>query len=180
MVTRPLDSRAAFLLSQIGYHVSYRLTEQLARLDLDPAHFAVLGHLAAADGRSQQELADLLRVHRNAMVGLVDELEERALVTRRPHPADRRAHAVHLTTHAREMLETIQSEADALESEILAPLNKTERTTLLPLLHRIAAHANLPQESTPAYNAAAAHAADDLNPPNNTRAPGPECTQPIT
>ena len=144
MTNRPLDSRAAFLLSQIGFHVSHRLTEQLARLDLDPAHFAVLTQLAVVDGRSQQELADLLRVHRNAMVGLVDELEERALVTRRPHPADRRAHAVHLTAHAREVLESIQSEADALESEILAPLDETERAQLLPLLHRIATRAGLP------------------------------------
>jgi DNA-binding MarR family transcriptional regulator len=143
MVNR-LDSRAVFLLSQIGYQVSYRFTERLARLDLDPAHFAVLGRLAAEDGRSQQELADLLRVHRNAMVGLVDELQERALVTRRPHPADRRAHAVHLTDHAREVLETVESEADALESEILAPLDEPERTLLLPLLQRIAAHADLP------------------------------------
>ncbi|WP_062982089.1 MarR family winged helix-turn-helix transcriptional regulator [Nocardia anaemiae] len=144
MTNRPLDSRGAFLLSQIGFHVSHRLTEQLARLDLDPAHFAVLTQLAVTDGRSQQELADLLRVHRNAMVGLVDELEERALVTRQPHPADRRAHAVHLTDQAREVLKAIQSEADALESEILAPLDETERTLLLPLLHRIAAHAGLP------------------------------------
>ena len=143
-MNRPLDSRGVFLLSQIGYHVAHRFTEQLARLDLDPAHFAVLGHLAAADGRSQQELADLLRVHRNAMVGLVDELEERALATRRPHPDDRRAHAVHLTDLAREVLGAIQSEADALESEILAPLDETERTLLIPLLHRIAAHADLP------------------------------------
>src|SRR2546423_359209 len=87
MTNQPLDSRGAFLLSQIGFHVSHRLTEQLARLDLDPAHFAVLTQLAVADGRSQQELADLLRVHRNAMVGLVDELEERGLVIRQPHPA---------------------------------------------------------------------------------------------
>lgn len=143
-MNRPLDSRGVFLLSQIGQHVADRFTEQLARLDLDPAHFAVLGHLAASDGRSQQELADLLRVHRNAMVGLVDELEERALVTRRPHPDDRRAHAVHLTEKAHEALEAIQSEADALESEILAPLDESERTLLVPLLQRIAAHANLP------------------------------------
>ncbi|WP_067693160.1 MarR family winged helix-turn-helix transcriptional regulator [Nocardia jejuensis] len=144
MVNQPLDSRAVFLLSQIGHHVAYRFTEQLTRLDLDPAHFAVLGHLAAADGRSQQELADLLRVHRNAMVGLVDELEQRALVTRRTHPVDRRAHAVHLTDQAREALAAIQSEADALEAEILAPLDGPERALLLPLLHRIAAHAELP------------------------------------
>ncbi|MGW5519837.1 MarR family winged helix-turn-helix transcriptional regulator [Nocardia africana] len=144
MTNRPLESRGAFLLSQIGFHVSHRLTDQLARLDLDPAHFAVLTQLAVGDGRSQQELADLLRVHRNAMVGLVDELEERALVTRRPHPADRRAHAVHLTDRAREVLESMQSEADALESEIFAPLDEAERAQLLPLLQRIAAHAGLP------------------------------------
>lgn len=144
MANRPLDSRGVFLLSQIGHHVADRFTDRLRHLNLDPAHFAVLGHLAAADGRSQQELADLLRVHRNAMVGLVDELEERALVTRRPHPDDRRAHAVHLTDHAHEALAAIQSEADALESEILAPLDATERTLLLPLLQRIAAHASLP------------------------------------
>lgn len=144
MTNRPLESRGAFLLSQIGFHVSHRLTDQLALLDLDPAHFAVLTQLAVVDGRSQQELADLLRVHRNAMVGLVDELEERALVTRRPHPADRRAHAVHLTDRAREVLKSMQSEADALESEIFAPLDETERAQLLPLLQRIAAHAGLP------------------------------------
>ncbi|MFE9574961.1 MarR family winged helix-turn-helix transcriptional regulator [Nocardia sp. NPDC006044] len=144
MVNPPLDSRAVFLLSQIGHHVAHRFTEQLARWDLDPAHFAVLGQLAISDGRSQQELADLLRVHRNAMVGLVDELEERALVARRQHPADRRAHAVHLTDHAREVLGTVQAEADALESEILAPLDETERNLLRPLLRRIAAHADLP------------------------------------
>ncbi|UGT44601.1 MarR family transcriptional regulator [Nocardia yamanashiensis] len=144
MVNRPLNSRGVFLLSQLGHHVAYRFTERLARLDLEPSHFAVLSHLADTDGRSQQELADLLRVHRNAMVGLVDELEQRALVTRRPHPVDRRAHAVHLTDHARAALATIQSEADALESEILRPLDESERSALIPLLHRIAAHADLP------------------------------------
>ncbi|WP_036507601.1 MarR family winged helix-turn-helix transcriptional regulator, partial [Nocardia aobensis] len=63
---------------------------------------------------------------------------------RRPHPADRRAHAVHLTDNARQVLESMQSEADALESEVLAPLDETERAELLPLLQRIAAHAGLP------------------------------------
>ncbi len=37
-----------FLLSQIGYHVSRRFTTRLAPLGLDPAHFGILGHLAAA------------------------------------------------------------------------------------------------------------------------------------
>ncbi|MEV0342536.1 MarR family transcriptional regulator [Nocardia sp. NPDC050713] len=63
-------------MSQVGHHIAYLFTARLAPLGLEPAHFGILSHLAAVDGRSQQELADLLKVHRNAMVGLVDELEE--------------------------------------------------------------------------------------------------------
>jgi DNA-binding MarR family transcriptional regulator len=144
MSSPPLDDRGVFLLSQIGYHVSYRFMAQLAPLGLLPAHFGILSHLAAADGRSQQELADLLGVHRNAMVGLVDELEERELVRRRPHPADRRAHAVHLTDRAHTALAGAESEADGIEAEILAPLDDAERDQLRSLLQRVAGHAGLP------------------------------------
>ncbi|MGY2093433.1 MarR family winged helix-turn-helix transcriptional regulator [Nocardia gipuzkoensis] len=98
----------------------------------------------AADGRSQQELADLLKVHRNAMVGLIDELEERGLVRRDQHPADRRAHAVHLTARARRTLQAAEAEADAIENEILAPLDNTERAHLVKQLRRLTTHAGLP------------------------------------
>ena len=38
------------------------------------------------------------------MVALVDELEQRGLVERRPHPSDRRVRALYLTAEGREML----------------------------------------------------------------------------
>ncbi|MET8872226.1 MarR family transcriptional regulator [Nocardia sp. NPDC004604] len=144
MPNQRLDDRGVFLLSQIGHHVSRRFTTRLAPLGLDPAHFGILNHLAAADGRSQQELADLLHVHRNAMVGLVDELEERGLVQRRPHPADRRAHAIHLSDRARTLLAAAEVEANAIEDEILAPLDEADRTQLKRLLRLVSTHAGLP------------------------------------
>ncbi|MGF6881202.1 hypothetical protein ABIA39_001082 [Nocardia sp. GAS34] len=48
MPNQLLDDRVMFLLSQIGYHVSRRFTTRLAPLGLDPAHFGILSHLAAA------------------------------------------------------------------------------------------------------------------------------------
>ncbi|HEY0816316.1 MAG TPA: MarR family transcriptional regulator [Pseudonocardia sp.] len=139
-----LDDRAVFLLSQLGHHVADRFARALAPLGLNPAHFGVLTHLREADGRSQQQLADLLHVHRNAMVGLVDELEARGLVRRTRHPDDRRAHALHLTDQAHTLLRDADLIADELESAILDPLDPAERSLLLTELHKLAAHAELP------------------------------------
>ncbi|MGY1961483.1 MarR family winged helix-turn-helix transcriptional regulator [Nocardia gipuzkoensis] len=171
MPNQPLDDRGVFLLSQIGHHVSRRFTARLAPLGLEPAHFGILTHLLAADGRSQQELADLLNVHRNAMVGLVDELEERGLVQRRPHPADRRAHAVHLTVHARQTLAAAQAEAEATEDEILAPLNDAERAHLIHQLRRLSAHAGLPPGVHPGLQRRRRATAETPAPPARGRSP---------
>ncbi|MGH3600448.1 MAG: MarR family winged helix-turn-helix transcriptional regulator [Pseudonocardiaceae bacterium] len=56
-------------------------------------------------------------IHRNVMVGLVDELEDRGLIERRRHPADRRAHAIHLTAAAHDLLRRAQRVADEHEAE---------------------------------------------------------------
>src|ERR1700752_841001 len=89
---RPLSTRGAFLLSQLGVHVAGRGAELLEPMGLQPAHYGVLVHLTGQEGLSQQQLADAMGVHRNVMVGLIDELEERDLVRRERHPRDRRAH----------------------------------------------------------------------------------------
>ncbi|WP_281918053.1 MarR family winged helix-turn-helix transcriptional regulator [Nocardia sputorum] len=149
MLNPSLDDRGAFLLSQLGHHVSHRFTERLVPLGIEPAHFGILTHLARSDGCSQQELANLLRVHRNAMVGLIDELEEKGLIQRRVHPADRRAHAVHLTESAHTLLAAATAEAEALEEEIFAPLDDAERARLIQLLRRASAHAGLPRGAHP-------------------------------
>jgi DNA-binding MarR family transcriptional regulator len=74
-----------------------------------------------------------------------DGLEARELVRRSRHPDDRRAHAVHLTEHARTLLRDADTVADELEATVLAPLNDAEHAQLIALLRRVAAHAELPQ-----------------------------------
>ncbi|MDQ1609417.1 MAG: hypothetical protein QOE16_2149, partial [Microbacteriaceae bacterium] len=77
-----LASRASFLLSQLGSDSAQRFTQRLAPLGIQPQHFGLLVHLAHSDGQSQQRLADTLGIHRNRMVGLIDDLEHRGLVER--------------------------------------------------------------------------------------------------
>lgn len=139
-----LPRQAGFLLSQLGFHGAARLAERLRPLGVDPRHYGLLSHLAVAEGRSQQQLADTMGIHRNQMVGLLDDLEARVLIERRRHRADRRAHAIHLVPAARALLAEAQQAADEYEAELLAPLDGPERETLIALLRRLADHAGLP------------------------------------
>ena len=50
---------------------------------------------------SQQALGEALRLDPSNVVGLLNELEERGLVTRRRDPADRRRHIVELSAAVR-------------------------------------------------------------------------------
>src|SRR3982074_2232075 len=88
-----LDESPSFLVSQLGLYSAQQFAERLQPLGLLPRHFGLLKHLASVEGQSQQYLADMMGVHRNAMVGLIDELEGRGLVERRRHASDRRGPA---------------------------------------------------------------------------------------
>ena len=46
---------------------------------------------------TQQELVDRSLIDPSSMVAIIDELEELGFAERRPHPSDRRKHAIHLT-----------------------------------------------------------------------------------
>ncbi|WP_433681374.1 MarR family winged helix-turn-helix transcriptional regulator [Nocardia sp. CA-119907] len=134
----PLSEHPAFLFGQLGFHVGYRFTDLLAPLGISPRHYGTLRILLANDGQSQQQLCEAQRIHRNVMVGLVDELEKRGLVERRKHPTDRRAHAVYLLPAAHELLAQAEGIVAGLDADVTASLDPEERATLVKLLQRTA------------------------------------------
>lgn len=138
-----LDERIPFLLAQLGSYVSSDFQHRLAPIGADPRTYAVLLALASADGQSQRQLSERLGIHRNAMVTVIDNLEQRGLAKRLTHPDDRRAVAVTLTAKARRLLPALHDQGRELEDEIAAPLSSKERATLRRLLQRVAAGAGL-------------------------------------
>ncbi|MGW4530633.1 MarR family winged helix-turn-helix transcriptional regulator [Nocardia sp. NPDC004340] len=134
----PLVDSAAFLFAQLGSHSAYRFDQLLGPLGIKPPQYGTLRMLEANDGRTQQQLCDALGIHRNVMVSLIDDLEKRGLVERRKHPADRRAHAVHLLPAGREMIGRAAGLAEQLNAELLEPLEPGDRPKLLAMLQRAA------------------------------------------
>ena len=148
----PVWNRPSFLLSQIGHLSATRFTERIAEAGLLPRPYGLLVQLAAGGGRTQQQLADAMGVHRNAMVGLVDELEAKGLVERRRHPADRRAYAVHLTTVAEDVLGGLAPVMDTHDRELCAGLDEEERAALVGLLSKLALSLELIPGVHPGYH----------------------------
>ena len=117
------------LTGRLGYllkHAQQRLAElnavALAPYGLGGRELAVLLVLADCEPASQQQAAQRLGIDRTTMVGLLDALEEKGLVTRHPHADDRRKNVVELTEGGRDTLRHATQAADDAERRFLAPL----------------------------------------------------------
>jgi DNA-binding MarR family transcriptional regulator len=84
----------------------------------------------------QHGLGAALSLDPSNVVGLLNELEERGLVTRRRDPADRRRHIVSLSAAGSAELTASVTQLGLVEDELLKPLSAEERTTLYELLVR--------------------------------------------
>jgi DNA-binding MarR family transcriptional regulator len=135
--TPPFRS-VGFMLSSLGYTVSRRFHDVLVPLELEPSEFAVLRTVGFGEGQSQQALAERLHISPSHMVSIVDELEKRSLVERRPQSGDRRVRTLHLTGTGKKLLAQAFELAKQYEQLITKPLSAKERTQLLDLLDRIA------------------------------------------
>ena len=132
-------SSLGFLLSQVGIYASRRFAQRIAALDLHPGLFRILNVVEATEGQSQQAIGDAIEVPASRMVALVDELEERGLVERRPDPDDRRVRVLHLTAKGRRLLEQGRKIAAEHEADLTKGMKPGDRERLMALLSKLAA-----------------------------------------
>ena len=105
---------------------------------LRPRHLIALTLLSDHGAASQQGLAETLSLDPSNVVGLLNELEERGLITRRRDPADRRRHIVEISTDGEKQLRAAQRLLARVEDDVLRALSAEERATLHGLLMRAA------------------------------------------
>ena len=85
---------------------------------------------------SMSALADRLGIDASYVTTIADQLEERGLIERRPHPTDRRIKSLALTAEGRRLRERL---ADELWAEVppLDALSHAERRQLGELLDKV-------------------------------------------
>lgn len=121
-------------LLRVEQRVARVLTEDLKRFDLNLAQFDTLTHVGAAEGIKQQELAESLLVTKGNVCQMLDRMERRGLISRRP---DGRANRLFLTEEGRELYREVVPPHEDLVAEQLSSLAPEEQRELMRILGKL-------------------------------------------
>jgi MarR family transcriptional regulator for hemolysin len=130
------DRDLLIVLHDVARLLRTRFDQRARARGMTRAQWVILARLSRQPGMSQNELAGICEVEPITIGRLVDRLEARGLVERRPDPSDRRVNRLHLLPAAQPILEEITFYRDALLEEITEGLDEPARTALVDaLLH---------------------------------------------
>ena len=135
--TRYLESLLGYNARRAALTVIEVFLERMAIYDLRPVDFSVLSLVTHNPGITSRQLCTTLGILAPNLVGMVNAMEKRALIIRRPHPHDGRAMGLHLTATGQQMMRDAEKTAARLEVETTASLSAAERKTLMLLLKKI-------------------------------------------
>jgi DNA-binding MarR family transcriptional regulator len=135
------DIKRASLLAWFRLARSFQLIDRatadhLKEYNLSVAQFDVLAQVGAAEGITQQRLADALLVTKGNVCQLLDRMEARNLVERRPAETGRAKH-LYLTDEGRKLNRTVVPAQENLIDTLFEPLSREEQAELAKLLRKL-------------------------------------------
>jgi DNA-binding MarR family transcriptional regulator len=110
----------------------------LGELGVAPQHAGILTALAGIEPCSQQRLASELGISGAALIGSLDELQRRVLISRQRNPDDRREQLLRLTPEGDVMRSAARSILDTVHEELAANVGVQELDELNELLLKVA------------------------------------------
>jgi DNA-binding MarR family transcriptional regulator len=119
---RAHDDVLGYLLKHAHLALEQRTDAALADVGLTARDLGVLRVIASGEARSQQEVAAVLGVDRTSMVALLDALESKGIVARKPAERDRRRNVVELTPDGRSLFQRAERRSAKVERAFTATL----------------------------------------------------------
>jgi DNA-binding MarR family transcriptional regulator len=134
----------SYLETLLGYNarraalvIIEQFLKRMAVYDLRPVDFSVLSLITHNPGISSRQLCSALNILPPNLVGMINTLEKRELIVRKPHPSDGRILGLHLSDAGGKLMKNAEQTAKELEKDAASKLTAAERKTLTRLLQKI-------------------------------------------
>ena len=119
-----------FWVAQVSRLHHARVHALMEDVGLFPGQPPVLFRLWEKDGRSQTELADLLRIKPATMTKMVNRMEKTGFIRRETDPKDQRVSLIYLTEAGRAVQNDVQRIFERLNRELVEGFTPEEQVLL--------------------------------------------------
>lgn len=131
--------KVAILVKKAALTFEKMANPLLQKYDLTDAQYKILKYLFThqTEAVRQVDLEKYYSMTHPTTIGLIDTLEKKGFVMRKPNPEDARSRILSLTDKALSMQERLVGMGDSLEKQFTKALAEEERVQLVELLQKL-------------------------------------------
>jgi len=111
--------------------------EECKAFDLTPVQYAALIAIRTHPGIDATRLSAVIAFDRSTLGSVIERLEAKKLIERKPAAEDKRVKLLYLTRGGAGVLREIMPSVDRAQARMLQPLKPADRKTLLALLAQL-------------------------------------------
>ena len=111
--------------------------EECRAYDLTPVQYAALVAIRTHPGIDATRLSAVIAFDRSTLGSVIERLQAKQLIERKPAAEDKRVKLLHLTRAGAALLRDIIPSVDRAQARMLQPLKSVDRKTLMALLTQL-------------------------------------------
>jgi len=136
-----LSLKLFIVLTRALQSVKKKVEEDIKKYNLNPTEFAVLELLYSKGDQPIQKIGDKVLIASSSITYVVDKLEKKNLIVRKPCPKDRRVTHAGITLDGKNLMDGIFPKHKKVIHEIFGGLNKKEKEVMIEQLKKLGFYA---------------------------------------
>ncbi|MFK3939896.1 MarR family winged helix-turn-helix transcriptional regulator [Alkalihalobacillus sp. NPDC078783] len=136
-----LSLKLFVVLTRAIQSVKKKVEEDIKRMGLNPTEFAVLELVYNKGDQPIQKIGEKVLIASSSITYVVDKLEKKQLLKRRPSPEDRRSTYAVITNEGKQFMDEVFPKHREAINNICGGLNKDEKQSLIEQLKKLGYHA---------------------------------------
>ncbi|MFD1706330.1 MarR family winged helix-turn-helix transcriptional regulator [Siminovitchia sediminis] len=136
-----LSLKLFVVLNRALESIKKRVLEDIGRLGLNPTEFAVLELIYSKGEQPIQKIGEKVLIASSSITYVVDKLEKKNLLKRKPCPKDRRVTYATITPEGTELMDEVFPKHKLALTEICAGLDTNEKKVMIEQLKKLGYYA---------------------------------------